>query len=227
MSKLSLGLLLFCVACGGSRDDDVATGDDANLTDLGVPKTILDGVFYEKPGAIDQSGLGVILAPGAALADGATSGSLPSRTTLDRKPIAKMRGVWISAGEDRFGIIFDTAGASSDWKLANQAVPPQMDPADMKVGMSCRVLGTQMDMYAAGPPKALSLEAKIESVRPQSDGSWHAIARTTVSTGGEGSLLVCGGKLAGIHAGGGSQGTTFEYRSLDRALFEAIERARR
>ncbi len=226
MAKLSLGLLLFCVAGSGSRDGDAITGDDANLTDLGVPKTILDGVFYEKPGAIDQSGLGVILAPGAALADGATSGSLPSRTTLDRKPIAKMRGVRIEVGEDRFGIIFDTPAASNDWKLAGVAVPPRMNPADMKIGLKCRVLGTQMDMYASGPPKALSLEAEIESVRPQSDGSWHAIARTTVSTGGEGSLLVCGGKLAGIHAGGGSQGTTFEYRSLDPKLLAAIERAR-
>ena len=206
--------------------DLAATGDDANLTDLGVPKTILDGVFYEKPGAIDQSGLGVILAPGAALADGATSGSLPSRTTLDRKPIAKMRGVKIDVGDDRFGIIFDTSAASSDWKLAGAAVPPQLAPADLKVGASCRVLGTQMDMYASGPPKTLSLEAKIESVRPQRDGSVHVIARTTVSTGGEGSLLVCAGKLAGIHAGGGSQGTTFEYRGLDPKLFAAIERAR-
>ena len=139
-----------------------------------------------------------------------------------------MRGVQITVGDDRFGILLDyPALTSSDWRLVGRAVPPQMDPSEMKVGLSCRVLGTEMDMYASGPPKALSLQATIESVRPQRDGSWHAIARTTVSTGGEGSLLVCGGKLAGIHAGGGSQGTTFEYRSIDKGLLRAIDDAKK
>lgn len=85
-------------------------------------------------------------------------------------------------------------------------------------------------MYASGPPRAISLEATIERVIPYAKNgavvAYEVSAKTTKSTGGDGSILVCDGKLAGIHAGAGSQGTWFDFRSVDADVVSAFTNAR-
>jgi hypothetical protein len=100
----------------------------------------------------------------------------------------------------------------------------------MKQGLACRVVGTDLDEYSAGPPSAISLEATIERVKPYAKSgvvvAYEVSAQTKKSTGGDGSILVCDGKLAGIHAGAGSQGTWFDFRSVDADVIAAFTKAR-
>jgi len=224
-----LTALACTTACASSSgEEDATTGDDANLTEasaarLKVPLAVLKASFFVKPSPIDQSGLGVVLDEGVAFADGATSQALPSITSLDKKAFAKLPAASISVGEERYGAMFDWNGveAGAGERLVGRAAPPLLDPSALRVGMTCRVLGTDMDMYASGPPKTRSLEGKIDRLR---DGV--VLVKSTESTGGEMSLLVCDGKLAGIRAGAGSQGTWHEYHVLDRATLDAF-RAKR
>lgn len=224
-----LTVLAHTTACtASSGEDDAVTGDDANLTEaaaarLKVPLSVLKASFFIKPTPIDQSGLGVVLDEGVAFADGATSQALPSITSLDRKPFAKLPAASVSVGEERYGAMFDGNGvdAGAGERLVGRAAPPLLEPSALRVGMTCRVLGTDMDMYASGPPKTRSIEGAIDRLR---DGV--VLVKSTESTGGEMSLLVCDGKLAGIRAGAGSQGTWHEYHVLDRATLDAF-RAKR
>ena len=218
------------VACAADEraDDGAITGDDANLTAatatrLKVPLAILKAAFYVKPTPIDQSSLGIVLTDGVAYADGATSQALPRITSLDDKPLAPLPASVVEVGEERYGALVDFDGATSEpgERLLGKTAPPILTPDDVKVGMTCRVLGTEMDMYASKPPKAKSLEGTIDSVR---DGV--VLVKTTESTGGEMSLLVCNDELAGIRAGAGSQGTWHEYHVLDDATLEAFTQRR-
>lgn len=229
---MGVTLSLSSIACGGETDsapDEAAvTGDDANLTEasaakLKVPLAILQASFYIKPTPMDQSGLGVMLAPGVAFADGATSQALPKITTLDRRDIARLPAGTVTVGEERYGAMFDFDGATSEAgeRLMSRAAPPMLAAGDVKKDMTCRVLGTDMDMYASGPPKIMSLEGKVDRVR---DGL--VLVKTTQSTGGDMSLLVCDGKLAGVRAGAGSQGTWHEYHVLDKATLDAFTKKR-
>lgn len=81
-------------------------------------------------------------------------------------------------------------------------------------------------MYASGPPEVMSLEADVERVDPVSRGGVRVLAKSLESTGGDGTLLVCDGKLAGVQAGAGSQGTYHEFRGLDATLVRAFAEAR-
>ena len=244
--------LLLAVGCGGEPsgsagpDPDPAAAEDnldeASAQRLGVPLAILDTAFYFKPSSIDQSGLGVVLGEGAAFAVGATSQALPSMTTLDRKVFAELRGSRVAVDgvvKGSFGAFFDfaelavEAGGSraNGARLIGRKVPPLFDVTAMKDGLSCRVLGADFDMYSSGPPRLISLAATTERVKTFAMAgkvvAYELMARTTKSTGGDGSLLVCDGKLAGISAGAGSQGTTFDFRSVDVELVDAFARARK
>ncbi|MBS2020136.1 MAG: hypothetical protein JST00_45170 [Deltaproteobacteria bacterium] len=233
LARRALGILTLAVlsplaACSSEEvaapDDDAVTGDDANLTEatarrLAVPLSILKASFYVKPTPIDQSGLGIVIGDGVAFADGATSQALPSITSLDRKPFSKLPTATIAVGEERYGAMFDWdgAGAEPGERLLGKTAPPLLEPGALRVGMSCRVLGTDMDMYASGPPKTRSLAGTIDSIR-----NGLVLVKSTTSTGGDMTLLVCDGKLAGIRAGAGSQGTWHEYHVLDRATLDAF-----
>lgn len=237
MSLRILGsCLLLCfasttAACGedARSSGSVETGEgESDLTAataarLGVPLEVLSAVFYVKPSPIDQSGLGVVLAPGVAFARGASSQALPTITTLDRKPFAALPSARVSlSGDDRFDALVDFDGATdaSGARLVDRRPPPLFDRASLRTGMTCRVLGTDMDMYANGPPKVMSLEGTIERAGER------VLVKTTRSTGGDGTLLVCEGKLAGVQAGAGSQGTFHEFCPIDAPLVAAFEHAR-
>jgi hypothetical protein len=219
-----------------AQEDDLTAAGAARL---GVPLAALDATFFFKPSSMDQSGLGLVLGDGIAWAQGATSQALPSMTTLDRKAFAPMmKGNVEVAGvlPGRYGAFFDFTERADEGqpprgtRLLARSAPPLFDVAAMKDGGRCRVLGTEMDMYASGPPRVMSLEATTEHVRTHvARGvvvAYEVIARTTRSTGGDGSLLVCDGKLAGITSGAGSQGTTFEFRSVDAELLKAFADAK-
>jgi hypothetical protein len=225
LSRSLLLASLLLVACGSDPSGDATADDDltgAQVKQLGVPRAILDASFYDKPSPQDQSGLGVAVLPGLAIATGATSQALPSRTTLDGKPLARMKGKRVTVGDDdHFGVLVDD-GTGEGARIGTP--PPFFPPDQMHEGLACRVLGTELDMYSSGPPKALALDVTILQMRAK-DAYWHVIAKSTKSTGGEMSLLVCDGKLAGVSAGGGSQGTTFEFRSIDAALLAAVKKA--
>ena len=144
---------------------------------------------------------------------------LPSISSLDRKAFSKLPTSTITVSEERYGAMFDWDGAGSTpgERLLGRAAPPLLDPAALRAGMTCRVLGTDMDMYASGPPKTRSLEGKIDRIK-----NGLVLVQSTTSTGGDMTLLVCDGKLAGIRAGAGSQGTWHEYHVLDRATLDAF-----
>ena len=226
----SLALTTACAADDASPagDGDAVTGDDANLTEaaaarLKVPLSVLRASFFVKPTPIDQSNLGVVLEDGVAFADGATSQALPSITSLDKKAFAKLPVGTISVGEERYGAMFDWDGVDSGAgeRIVGRTAPPLLDPSALRVGMKCRVLGTDMDMYTSGPPKTRSIEGAIDRLR---DGV--VLVKSNESTDGEMRLLLYDCKLAGIRAGAGSQGTWHEYHVLDRATLDAF-RAKR
>jgi hypothetical protein len=243
-------LAVACALAGCSGESSSASIADPpqedNLTaagaaKLGVPLSVLDASFYFKPSPQDQSGLGVVIADGVAFAFGASSEALPDMTTLDNKPFAPLVGTTVSVGGVRkwsFGAFFDFPELTEDGngkpvrgaRLVGKKAAPLFDVAAMKTGIACRVVGTDLDMYSAGPPRAISLEATIERVIPYAKNgavvAYEVSARTTKSTGGDGSILVCDGKLAGIHAGAGSQGTWFDFRSVDADVVSAFTKAR-
>lgn len=236
-----------CAADTSAEDPDAVedateVGEEALTSSaakkLGVPLSILDSTFYFKPSSQDQSGLGVVLGEGVAFATGSGSQSLPSMTSLDRKPYAKLHsgGVAVTGDLDEtFGAFFDytnlrvDAGGGTE-RLLGKKVPPTLDVSAMREGLSCRVLGAAFDMFASVPPKTMSLAGKVTRVRTETRAgkvvAYQVIVTTTKSSGGDGSLLVCDGKLAGISAGGGSQGTTYEFRSVDPDLLKAFAAAR-
>lgn len=200
--------LLFLAGCAASSSaDDVEAADESDVTS----SRVLASAFYVKPSPIDQSSLGVVVADGVAFAPGARSQALPSITGFDHQPLPKLKAVRVSVGDDSFDAIVGDTG---------RRPPAVFDASALRVGMKCRVLGTEMDMYSSGPPKTLTLEATIERVDD------HVLAKSTKSTGGDGTLLVCDGKLAGIRAGAGSQGTYHEFKALSPEVVAAFERAR-
>ncbi len=230
-------------ACALSSEDEPQSDDavtDADLTQatatrLGVPLAVLEASFFFKPSSIDQSGLGVVLGERAAFASGSGSQSLPAMTTLDHKPFARLFGSGVDLGpEAYFGAFFDYPSIKQDGnpgeRLVGKHAAPLLPVTAMAKGKRCRVLGAAFDMYSSAAPKLMSLAATIDSVSPTLQNgavvSYTVVAKTRTSTGGEGSLLVCDGKLAGISAGAGSQGTYFEFHSVDPGLVKAFERAR-
>jgi hypothetical protein len=238
LAALAFGPLLACtspVADELDGDDAVADADltQATATRLGVPLAVLDASFFFKPSSRDQSSLGVVLADRAAFATGAGSEALPSMSTLDRKAFARLFPGGVDLGPEAwFGAFFDYPSLKQDGgeRLAGKRPPPLLPVSAMSKGKRCRVLGAAFDMYAAGPPKLMSLTATIDSMRTETKSgvvvSYTVVAKTRQSSGGDGSLLVCDGKLAGISAGAGSQGTYYEFRSVDGALVGAFEKAR-
>jgi|GEM_PF-5060276 len=247
-APIVLASLLFAVApaCASTADgsgDATLAEDDltaATARRLGVPLEVLAGVFYAKPSSIDQSGLGVVVAGGVAVAKGAGSQALPKTTTLDGVPFAALASGRVSIGAPLGGsfaaffdyedLVVDRSAAPARARLLGRNAPPLFAPAAMKEGLACRVLGTEMDMYARVPPKVTSLEGTVERMRADVQAgavaAYQVVVRTNVSTGGEMSVLVCDGKLAGISAGAGSQGTTHEFRSVDAAFVTAAQAAR-
>lgn len=216
------------MACGAeTTGSDVEVGDDANLTEaqatrLRVPLVVLHATFFIKPTPIDQSMLGVVLADRVAFADGATSEALPKLETLDHKELAKLPSANVAVGEERYGAIFDVGNVSGQGeRLLGKAPPPMLPPDQVHAGMVCRVVGPGMDMYASGPPRVISLEGKIDRVK-----NGIVTVKSTESTGGDMSLLVCNDKLAGIRAGVGSQGTWHDYHVLDQPTLEAFTKKR-
>jgi hypothetical protein len=253
IARIGTALLLLAASglggCAGGTSSDPAQEPPAQEDDLtaasaaklGVPLSVLGASFYFKPSPQDQSGLGIVIAENSAFAFGATSEALPDLTSLDRKPFAPLVGARVSVHGVlpwSFDAFFDFAELTQDGsgnpvrgaRLVGTKPAPILDVTAMKEGLACRVVGTDMDMYASGPPRALSLEAKAERVKPYTKNgavvAYEVMARTTKSTGGDGSILVCDGKLAGIHAGAGSQGTTFDFRSVDADVIEAFAKAR-
>lgn len=227
-------------ASEGATDDDATEVSEDDLTSsaakkLGVPLAVLDATFYFKPSPQDQSGLGVVLGDGVAFASGSGSQSLPAMTSLDRKPFARLLPATVDVGgelDGRFGAFFDYEALSDGEgeRLLGRTAPPLFDVASMREGLSCRVLGAAFDMYASTAPKAMSLAGKVSEVRLEQRAgravAYQVVVKTTRSTGGDGSLLVCDGKLAGISAGAGSQGTYHEFRSVDAGLVAAFTDAR-
>lgn len=199
--------VLTLAACGGG--EAAVQSDDADVTE----NAVLSSTFYVKASPIDQSALGVVVADGVAFAPGASSQALPRIMTRDGKPFAELptkrvQGLTVLVDKDRshfFGM-----------KPA-----PIFDASKLGVGTKCTVLGTDMDMYAAGDPTTIALSAAID--RMEDHGL--VLAKTTKSTGGDGTLLVCDGKLAGVQAGAGSQGTYHEFRIVDAALADAFAHA--
>ncbi len=237
-------LLLSALGACAISSDDEPQGDDAvtdadltqaTATRLGVPLAVLEASFFFKPSGMDQSGLGVVLGDRAAFAAGSGSQSLPAMTTLDHKPFARLFASGVDLGpEAYFGAFFDYPSikqqGNAGERLTGKRAAPLLPPAAMAKGMRCRVLGAAFDMYSSAAPKLMSLAATIDSVQPSVQNgavvSYTVVAKTRTSSGGEGSLLVCDGKLAGISAGAGSQGTYFEFHSVDPGLVKAFERAR-
>ncbi|MBL9109965.1 MAG: hypothetical protein JNM74_11860 [Myxococcales bacterium] len=249
LGLLALSTSLVCMGCAADTttedpdaiDDATEVGEDALTTaaaqKLGVPLSILDSTFYFKPSPQDQSGLGVVLGEGVAFATGSGSQSLPLMTSLDRKPFVRLHSGQVEVPgslDDSFGAFFDYTNLRVDGaggeRLLGKKVPPLLEVGAMREGLSCRVLGAAFDMFASTPPKTMSLAGKVTRMRTEvRDGkvvAYQVIVTTTKSSGGDGSLLVCGGKLAGIAAGAGSQGTTYEFRSVDPDLVKAFGAAR-
>ena len=252
MSITRLGALFFCVLAGCSASassvsiPDQPPPQEADLTSagaakLGVPLAVLDASFYFKPSPEDQSGLGIVIADNVAFAFGATSEALPELTTLDNKSFAPLVGTSVAVRGVRkwtFGAFYDFPELTEDGngmpvtgaRLVGKKPAPLLDVTAMKEGLACRVVGTDLDEYSAGPPSAISLEATVARVKPYTrDGAvvaYEVSAQTTKSTGGDGSILVCDGKLAGIHAGAGSQGTWFDFRSVDGDVIDAFVKGR-
>ena len=119
-AALSVSLASIGCAADTTTEDPDAVGDATEVGEdaltssaaktLGVPLAILDSTFYFQPSSQDQSGLGVVLGEGVAFATGSGSQSLPSMTSLDRKPYAKMHsgGVAVTGDLDEtFGAFFD------------------------------------------------------------------------------------------------------------------------
>jgi len=213
-------LLLLLIGCSG-KEAAVASGDEADLTS--VPADVTRAAFFFKPNPIDQSGLGIVLADGVAFAAGATSEALPEATTLDHEPMIDLRGKIVTVRGERFGAFVDKPSHPADptkERLFGRTAPARFS-GTLTVGTSCTVVGTDMDMYSSGPPALITLSGAVTQVR-----GTHVIVTTTKSTGGEGSLLVCGNALAGVEAGAGSQGTTFEFRVLDDEFLAAFARLR-
>lgn len=244
LSSLATVVLVSALCACAASSEDEPQGDDAvtdadltqaTATRLGVPLAILESSFFFKPSSIDQSGLGVVVGERAAFASGSGSQSLPSMTTLDHKPFARLFGSGVDLGpEAYFGAFFDYPSIKREGnageRLIGKRPAPLLPPAAMAKGKRCRVLGAAFDMYSSAAPKLMSLAATIDSVSPTLERgevvSYTVVAKTRTSSGGEGSLLVCDGKLAGIAAGAGSQGTYFEFHSVDAGLVKAFERAR-
>ena len=251
-ARAGVGLLLLVTAAlvgcssGSASPAPQDFVQDDNLTaagaaKLGVPLAVLDASFYFKPSSIDQSGLGVVIADNAAFAFGATSEALPEMTTLDARPFAPLVGAKVSVGgvlKWEFGGFFDFPELTEDGsgnpvsgaRIVGKKPAPLFDVGAMKQGLACRVVGTDLDEYSSGPPSAISLEATIQRYKPYMKNgavvAYEVSAQTTKSAGGDGSILVCDGKLAGIHAGAGSQGTWFDFRSVDADVVDAFTKAR-
>lgn len=199
--------LLFLTGCAASSDD-VAAGNESEVNSA---SRVLSSAFYVKPSPIDQSGLGVVVADGVAFAPGARSQALPEITGFDHRPLPELRKARVDVGGSSFDVLVGDSG---------RRAPPLFDGA-LAVRKKCKVLGTEMDMYASGPPKTQTLDVTIERI------DRFVLAKSTRSTGGDGTLLVCDGKLAGIQAGAGSQGTYHEFRVVDAELALAFANAKR
>jgi hypothetical protein len=251
MSITRLAPLFFCVVagCAASASNPSIPDpppEEADLTaasaaKLGVPLSVLDATFFFKPSPEDQSGLGIVIAENVAFAFGASSQALPELTTLDKKAFAPLVGTTVSVGGVRkwdFGAFYDFPELTEDGngkpvtgaRLVGKKPAPLFDVSAMKEGLACRVVGTDLDEYSSGPPSVISLEAVVKQVKPYAKNgavvAYEVSAQTMKSTGGDGSILVCDGKLAGIHAGAGSQGTWFDFRSVDADVVEAFVKGR-
>ena len=200
--------LLFVAGCAASSSEDVEAADESEVNSA---SKVLASAFYVKPSPIDQSGLGVVIADGVAFAPGARSQSLPEITGFDHQPLPALKKARVEIDGSSFDAIVGDSG--------RRAAP--IFEGTLEVGKKCKVIGTDMDMYAAGPPSTLTLDVTVERVER------FVLAKSTRSTGGDGTLLVCDGKLAGIQAGAGSQGTYHEFRVVDSKLVEAFEKAKR
>jgi hypothetical protein len=201
--------LLFVAGCAASSAEDAPATDESDITST---SKVLASAFYVKPTPMDQSGLGVVIADGIAFAPGARSQALPKITGFDHQELPDLKKARVELDGSSFDAIVGDSG---------RRAPPLFDASALRVGMKCKVLGTEMDMYASGPPKTQTLDVSIERVER------FVLTKSTRSTGGDGTLLVCDGKLAGIQAGAGSQGTHHEFRVVDAKLVEAFERAKR
>lgn len=200
--------LLFVVgACAAPAADE--TSPQTDESDVTATSKVLASAFYVKRSPIDQSGLGVVIAEGIAFAPGSRSGALPSITGFDHRPLPELPRTRVAIDGSSFDALIGDTG---------RRAPPIFD-GTLSVGAKCKVLGTEMDMYASGPPKTQTLDVSIERI------GRFVLTKSTRSTGGDGTLLVCDGKLAGIQAGAGSQGTYHEFRAVDAALVEAFENA--
>lgn len=200
--------LLFVAGCAASSSDDVDAVDESEVNSA---SKVLASAFYVKPSPIDQSGLGVVIADGVAFAPGARSQSLPEITGFDHRPLPELKKARVEIDGSSFDAIVGDSGLRA---------APIFD-GTLSVAKKCKVIGTDMDMYAAGPPSPLTLDVTVERI------ARFVLVKSTRSTGGDGTLLVCDGKLAGIQAGAGSQGTYHEFRVLDSEVIEAFEKAKR
>jgi hypothetical protein len=200
--------LLFLAGCAASHADEAPASDESEVNSS---SKVLAAAFYVKPSSIDQSGLGVVVAEGVAFAPGARSQALPEITGLDHRPLPELKKARVEIDGSSFDAIVGDTGRQA---------APIFDGA-LSVGKKCKVIGTDMDMYAAGPPSTLTLDVAVERV------DRFVLTKSTRSTGGDGTLLVCDGKLAGLSAGAGSQGTYHEFRAVDAKLLEAFEKAKR
>jgi hypothetical protein len=209
MPRSFLLFFVLLAGCAASSSEDPSAADESDVTST---SKVLASAFYVKPSPIDQSGLGVVVAEGIAFAPGARSQALPEITGFDQRPLPELKKARVEIDGSSFDAIVGDTG---------RRAAPIFDASALRVGMKCKVLGTEMDMYASGPPKTQTLDVSIERV------DRFVLTKSTRSTGGDGTLLVCDGKLAGIQAGAGSQGTYHEFRAVDSKLVEAFEKAKR
>lgn len=200
--------ILFLAGCAAPSSDDVEASDSADVTST---SKVLASAFYVKATPIDQSAMGVVIVDGVAFAPGARSEALPKVTGFDHKPLPDLPTKRVKVGALAFDAIVGDTG---------RAAAPTFDASGLSVGKKCKVIGTDMDMYAAGDPQSITLDVTIEKLTPL------VLTKSTKSTGGDGTLLVCDGKLAGIQAGAGSQGTYHEFKAIDAEVLAAFERAK-
>lgn len=239
---LPLGFtVLASMACSADQGVDApeSISSDATAAKLKVPAEVLRAAFYAKPSSADQGRLGIVIAEGTAFVNGLdldtsdiSSGKL---TSVDGKPYSSpfaSRNPIVPSEplQHQVRAFFDyenlKVSDESAQRLLGKKVPAILETSKMAEGKQCRVLGVALDIFSAEKPKFISLEATITSVHSlEQDGEavgYVAIAKSRESTGGEGSLLICDNKLAGVGVGSGSQGTQFEFRSVDRALLKAF-----
>jgi hypothetical protein len=203
-SFLCASLLVACTAGSASETDQSGAAVTESLI---VPSAILNATLIVKPSPIDQSSAGIVLAEGVAYADGATSESLPEITTAAGRKLTDLPSATVTVGDEHYGAA----------RVSGMPVAPLLDPSAVVVGKTCTVLGTDLDMYSSGPSTLITLKGSVDRVR-----NGDVLVKTTKSTGGEMSLLICDGKLAGIGAGAGSQGTYHEFHVLDDETLKAF-----